>query len=240
MSHESRFTADQRAQVFSLEAFISIGLLVLVTFIVAPSIATVNYQPGIAEEQTQQHVRQETQELLERHAENGELKRALLYYDDDAYDTGGDWSAASGANVSLISANKYYTDISQSSLPFHKDLEEIETKYNTTINIVFIPESNATSGNEHPERIYYLYQVSPGNTLTTATTTITLYNGDRLMSHPLAHTQHASATHLGLTGNETLTNANHYPIPPGITPPDSNVYNTVTVKLILHKRAEAI
>lgn len=227
---------DERGQSFSLEALISVTLLITVIFFVIPSISTINYANQVNDVRQQEQAEDEIQTIISKHAHQGTLKASLLRFSHDSPHERflmDNISAPPDNNITQI------VNLKGAESPLGEDIREYEKEHNAVVNVYLIP-GDADAGREA-----YIGQTHPGNTIAVATEQVVLYKTDRLESPRGAHAHTANYALSPSEGDnvqlQTIDDDDAYPIKQlDSTPADSQVYNVVTVKVLVFKQAKAL
>jgi hypothetical protein len=224
-------TRDGRAQTYTLEAVLAALLLFSVIMFIAPSFALPSDQASVNNDKQSEQVTQEVETMLEQHTANGELKAAILNYNDDP----GENKWANSGNLQ----DSHYWDNQKIPGPLSDSITEIETEHNVSLSIYLIPTTNVSAANsDDPNRTAFLQP--PGNpsinNLGSESVTITLYNQDPLQAPATVHTRHGTALRQYSGGTKSLASANDFPVPEAAGPDgDGTVYNTVTVRVVIDR-----
>lgn len=233
-----QFTLDTKGQAYTIEAIIALLLLIGVILFVAPSFATPTFDDHRETVEKEHMIEGELENIVELRQTDGWIKASILNYDDDEeefYDT--------------FPAFEHYlrldelTDEPTAPNLFAEDLIELEDEHDVRVEIFLVPESDDDNDLDNPDRISFV-ESGVENVIASTTTTVTLYNDDRLRSHPHAHSHLSSATPRTYDDSDqpTLLEADNYPVPPHIgheDVDDGNIYNIVTVKIMVYEPAPA-
>jgi len=224
------FNNDDRGQAYTIEAVLAVLLLFSVILFIAPSFATPSDKDSVTDARDDELVKQDVHAMLERHAANGELKAAILNYNDG----NAEWD-----NGFVQPEEGYY--VRPPNGPLGDSIREIEGKHNVTISIYLIPESNASATppeRYNPDRITFLRQSSSVNNIGSESVTLTFYDEDHLRSDADVHTRHGTALRQYLGDGDAIKDTSQFPLPEAA---DRNggdpetVWNTVTVRVVIDR-----
>lgn len=208
---------QDRGQAFTTEAIIAAALIVIVFVFVAPNFIHPTTESDIEEIQEDRALESELDSLVTQYAENGELKAAILNYDLAA----GNWENAFPTHYEDA---EELTDAQYQA--FGEALVEFEEEHDIRISVHLIPHSQ--------ERIHFIepFGETPPDQRVGTTTTVTLYQSDRLQSEPGAHSQLGTSTPHTKSDGQKLGDLalGDYPIQD--IDEDADIYNTVTVQVI--------
>lgn len=220
------FSQDDRGQAYTLEAILGVLLLFSVILFIAPSFAAPTDNTGLQDAKENELIEQEVAAMLEQQAANGQLKAALLDYNQ------GDNNWVDSVNTN----DPYYFRSESIPNDFGERISEIEAEHDVVISVYLIPETNASaSPSNDPDRIPFLTRGTSINNVDSESITITFYNEDRIGSPSLVHTRHGTALPQDTgSASDSLANATNYPIPEAVgASGDGTVYNTVTVRIVI-------
>lgn len=217
------FTANTRAQAYTLEAVIAVLLIFAVVMFVAPSFATPATDADSDALQKEAQVEQEVQTMLEKHASDGQLKSSLLNYNDGEEQWRNGFTSPEGGHY-----------VRPPNDAFGDSITDIQERHDVVIDIYLVPESHAPD-DEQPDRVRFLQQAEETSYITTTSTTITFYNDDRLRSVPEVHTRQGTSLPQYLGEGDRIEDADNYPVE-SATDPGANeeVYNVVTVQVVIN------
>lgn len=208
--------ADERGQVYTLEAIIAAVIIGTVLMFVIPAFVI---SPGADELGTIENetaVEQDAEELLQSHIDSGYVQTAVLDYND----VEGQWqSGPTGFDDENL--------VTQPDGPFGDSVADLQDRHGVIVDIYLTPSPEDGDS----ERILYSDGGDSDDIITTVSGTITLYENQRLESPPEAHSRTGSAYAQNEGDGERLENTDEFPIDNRDT--DGSVYNTVEVELVI-------
>lgn len=220
-------TVDKRGQAHTVEAILSLLLILGTVLFVAPSLATPGYTSEVDQISTTSAVEEATHQVLAMSLADGSLKAALLEYDTSIDQWTDDEAVA-------YPGGGYFLELPGNR--FGKGLQTIENQYDIVIGVVLIPESTASGGTTPDEQFYVKRdEAARGDVLTTVSTTVTLFDDDRLKSPPEAHAHNATTRNRSAGTGAKLSATSDYPIEEASNrAPGDRVYNVVTVRVVIY------
>jgi len=245
MSRGSLFVTNDesyRGQAYVAEALFAVVLLAGVTLVVTGPLAIDEPALSNDEREIQTSVEGDVHNVLEQSKQEGSLKSALLYWDDNEQRYVG----------SEDSEGKYYIHPGNSPTVFNNSLRMVERRhlneYDTDIRLLVkvLPskdgsEQNAAFGHQRPESHGWLQGIDVPNTMLTVDTHVTLYGDDQFELPQRAHRTEPtqSNTSLGTKKLADLEDDDEFPIPPASSYDEideDDIYNVVNVRVIAWER----
>lgn len=152
---------DDRGQAHTLEAFAAALLLITGLVFATQATAVTPLSASTSNQHVENQAAVAAQDVLATAAERGDLKQALLYYDD------GFVGAENG---------RYYVGLMEESHPLHDPLKEAFDDRRIAFDIdVYYPD-----GDGGTDRTRLVDMGSPSDNAATASTRVALYGDDRL------------------------------------------------------------
>lgn len=237
---------DIHGQAFSTEAFLSAIIITLIIIFVVPSFATPISTDSLEDNKQQAQVEKELDSMLDTHRNNGQLRGLLLNYyidgwqenkqrseDPNAYEDRYQVGPSGGAYaLPGVGSTEGYYFIAPG--PVGASISEIEKNHDVWIHMYIVPESEA--GSTNPDRIKILGEDTSDTVVARESTTLALYEDDRLRSIPETHDRFGGAVPQtdGAGGTLQSLPSTEYPLERHNNPTGSNVYTTVNVETIAY------
>lgn len=237
---------DIRGQAFSTEAFLSAVIITSIIIFVVPSFATPISNDSLENNKQQAQVEKELDTMLDTHRNNGQLKGLLLnYYIDgwqenkqrtedpnayeDRYQVGPSGGAYALPGVGDIDG--YYF---VAPGPVGASIKDIEANHDVWIHVYIVPESEA--GTDNPDKIRLIGEDESDTVVAKESTTLALYEDDRLRSIPETHDRFGGAVPQTDGAGRTLQSVpdNEFPLEQHNSPTGSNVYTTVNIETVAY------
>lgn len=239
------FVRSKRGQAYALEATVAALLISVGILFILPSIAVPITDASVSDSQLENDVSNDVTQMLDMHRENGHLKSLILNYrvsdewlEEHPYNEDGtEYEVGPEEEPEALPATG---DLDGHYLlppgPVGKSIEDIRNEHDVWVEIYLRPAGIDSD----VDRVLFVEDDVSENVLTRETTTIMLYNDDKLQSPPESHTR-TDSTKLQTEGNgPTLDEISGfgYKFGPNEEISGSNIYNTVTVEVVVYKSEE--
>lgn len=225
---QSPQSGDSRGQTFTVEAVASIVLIAAVVTLLGASL-TLNpaaIQPD--EQRAQAAMQQDMTGILTTSQADGTLKSLVLAWDaqESEYQQGTTATGFNGQFIQIPDGN------------FGDRLTAFSTRHSASVNIDLVPRydgSGTAATRQSGEPIRVLASGVPGAPSFTMSTTVTLYDSDRLQSPPRAHEPDATHADLDVGAGPQLSEpaATTFLVPEASNPQNPRTYNVVEVRLTI-------
>jgi len=216
--------SDDRGQAFTLEGFIAAVVVLSALLFALQSIVITPSTGGQVGGQTERSLQQQAGDVLATNAESGNLSRVVRYWENPGGScTGGD------GDVSFYNASGFgyerASNIANGNYALGSLLNQTFEERGRPFNVVVEYHANSSTAGE-TRNVTVFRQGAAGDQSIVATQTVVLYDDQRLTAPGSEDTRLEAATECPGTGPGTA-----FEIPDAA--PDSQVYNVVTVKVIV-------
>lgn len=224
---------SDRGIIYTLEGVVGLAILAVIVISIGGGLLLPVSDGELDQQATETQLEREGLVALERAKAEGAVKETVLGWDRENEE----WTAPGAESE----------DGEATSLPdnaFGNELEDLTNQGDARVNVQFYPanlaaldggEETVASGTLARDDPVQFYTVgTPGDRTVTVTTTVPLYNSDRLQSSAAAHQLRPPAPQKTESGEERLGDLSlesSYPIPP--TFDTENVYNVVVVEVVI-------
>lgn len=242
-----------RGQAYTFEATIATLLIVVGILFIVPGLTTPISQANLAEAQLENEVDKEINHMLDMHTQNGHLKSLILNYESGQWEishpssvsTGEQYAVGPNETIARTGAEEgdHRHFFSAAPGPVGKSIEDIKNKHDVWIEIYLYPVEGTSTTNEDHDRIEFLGDSVGDSVLTRQSTTIMLYESDRLRSPPEAHSLYASSSLASKGDGQELSeiddsDSDEFVIGESTDNSDNNVYNKVRVEVVVYEEQE--
>jgi len=211
--------SDDRAQAFTLEGFIAAVVVLSALLFALQSIVITPSTGGQIGGQTERSLQQQAGDVLDTNAETGNLSRVVRYWDPCNNDNFHNANSFGYSTASNITDGKYGLGTL---------LNETFEDRGRPFNVVVEYQTNSSAAGwaaGETENVTVFRQGAVSTQSVVASRTVVLYDDQTLTAPP------ADDTRLGEVDAQSCAGDPEFAIPDAA--PDSEVYNVVTVKVIV-------